>query len=825
MKRIALHHNWSFLDHKKNKWYPAKVPGCIHSDLRRNKLIPDPFWGNNEQELQWIEEQDWSYRCEFNWHEKANYEETDLVAEGLDTLAEIRLNGQLLGKTENMFCRYRFSVGKKLKPGKNLIEVSFASPMPYIRERQKKHDGLECNDRVGGSSTIRKEQCSFGWDWGPRFATSGIYKTFYLESWNVNRLDTVRVDQSHAKGKVTLRLDPEPARKVKKATYHSRLTFDGKLVAESEALELHVNKPQLWWPNGHGKQPLYELQVSLIIDGKAIDTWKRRIGLRTIKLDRHKDEFGESFQFLVNDKAIFAKGANWIPAHSFVTELTRKDYDDLLSSAAFAHMNMIRVWGGGIYEADEFYELCDEKGLLVWQDFMFACALYPGDRQFLALVKTEAEQQIRRLRHHASLALWCGNNELESLGKLRRRMEEKASYKKNYKRLFHEILPDIVARNTDTDYWPSSPHNPDGGLEGIAHNPNAGDAHFWQVWHARKPVKDYEKTGFRFCSEFGMQSYPAPEVAETFCPPDELNIFSPIFENHQKNGGGNGTIFHYVSQRYRFPNDYRALAYLSQVNQAYCMKIGIEHWRRLMPRSMGALYWQLNDCWPVCSWSSIDFGGRWKALQHESRRFFAPALVTAHVPGEVTFNGLNIVKNTIDEIDIYTVYDGIGSENAVLRWTLFDIREGMLLEDSKKVKLSYGQAKIQKKLRAGKWMQQYGAERLIMRLRLEGQDGDVISENTVFFSLPRLMELPKAKIKMSTKLLENDTFAIKAVSKVFQHQVQFSLKGLPNAKWDTNFIDLFPGAETTITVDPGKNLTAADFKKRLNSYSMVDAYA
>ncbi|HZG68080.1 MAG TPA: hypothetical protein VEZ12_15155, partial [Herpetosiphonaceae bacterium] len=609
----------------------------------------------------------------------------------------------------------RFSVHEWLRPGRNELTIHFSNPMDYIRARLELHRFAEWNDPVGGSSNIRKEHCSFGWDWGPRFATCGIYKNIGLLGWNTNRIARVDVRQRHGDGRVLLMVQPELARSDLHAQVRCRLSLGGQPVAQVEgtgALEMTVEDPQLWWPNGLGAQPLYDLEVELLHAGQVLDRRQQRIGLRTITLDRHPDQWGESFQFVVNGVPVFAKGANWIPAHSFVPSVTHDDYHNLLTSAVEANMNMLRVWGSGIYEMDDFYDLCDELGLMVWQDFMFACSLYPGDEHFLALVEQEAAYQVPRLAGRACLALWCGNHEIEQMPQ---EILDTPERKAAYERVFYDLLAAAVAQYDGvTPYWPSSPHNPEGYEQGH-NNERAGDSHFWDVWHARYPVKRYEEKGFRFCSEFGMQSYSSPAVAATFCPPEEMNVFGPAMENHQKNAAGNQIIFDYVSRLYRYPRDYASLAYFSQLNQAYCMRIGIEHFRRSMPRTMGALYWQLNDCWPVFSWSSLEFGGRWKALHYEARRFFAPALVSAHVPGDEKAGKGNYIVNTMHEVNIYTVYDAVDSREGTVRWTLYNLDDEILDEGHKQVALRYGESVKQVALDFGDAIARHG-RRLYLRL-------------------------------------------------------------------------------------------------------------
>jgi beta-mannosidase len=804
---------WKFLHD--GAWYSAQVPGCVHMDLFRNGLIPDPFWGANEGPLQWIEEKDWIYRIEFDL-QNPDYQHVELVAEGLDTVTEIRLNNGLVARTDNMFTGYRYDIQSRLQEFGNILELEFASPLRIIRRRQKPGDAEEWNDPVGGSSRLRKEPCSFGWDWGPRFATSGIYMPIGLEAWNHNRIETIRIRQVHGHGDVELQLQPEFATDYP-VEYRGSLSFNGGLLEKFSGSSVRIQSPWLWWPNGHGDQPLYELRLEVLAEnGLIVDRWEKRIGLRTIELDRHQDAFGESFQFKINNRPIFAKGANWIPAHSFVTEASPEMYKDLINSAAAVGMNMLRVWGGGIYEKDLFYDLCDEKGLLVWQDFMFACALYPGEEAFLQSVEREAAFQIQRLAHHASLALWCGNNELEQKPDEIQKTEER---QRAYEVLFYDLLPETVATcDGTTAYWPSSPHNPAGYAQG-PNSEKGGDSHLWDVWHLRKPVKHYEKQVTRFCSEFGMQSYSSPQVAATFCAPDRFNIQGPEMENHQKNAAGNEIIFDYVSKRYRFPKDYAALAYLSQLNQAYCIKVGIEHFRRSMPQTMGALYWQLNDCWPVASWSSIEFGGRWKALHYEVKRAFARALVSVHIPGDEVAGKGNQVRSTINELHIYTVFDGLTDRAATLRWRLLHIEGEPLQKDQKNVSLHHGESIRQLSIDFQTQIVRYGAANLLLRVELVDET-EVLSEQTVFFTAPKRLNLQEAPINVSFSP-SGDFVDMILRSPVFHHGVMIDFEGIDCRPAD-NFIDLFPDEERRISLPTKASVKA--LQAAFSSRSLIDSF-
>lgn len=823
---------WRFRDAtKKSPWCDAVAPGCVHRDLRRHELIPDPFFGTNELDLQWIEQRDWEYRTAFTASAAFLREEVvELVCDGLDTLCTVYLNGRKVVATDNMFVTWRWNVKPLLKRGRNELRFVFASTARALPKTRPEHQPKEFNDSVGRSSVFRKEQCQFGWDWGPRFVTAGIWRDLRLEGWTANRLESVRITQDHSvRRHVTLTLEPELTRADRKVTYWVTLSLGENVVAEAGGagpkLELAVKDPQLWWPAGHGAQPLYTVKVVACDQtGREFGTWTRRIGLRTTELDRSKDKWGEAFQFVVNGRPIFAKGANWIPAHSFVAGLTRADYERDLVSAVRANMNMMRVWGGGLYESEEFYDVCDELGLLVWQDFMFACTLYPGDREFLASVKVEAEHNIRRIRHRASLALWCGNNEIETLNWDALKSDRKL--RKNYDAVFHKLLPAAVAQHDGiTAYWPTSPYRGDTRSNDYtvkSLGEVSGDTHFWDVWHARHPVKDYEKWKFRFVSEFGMQSYSSPETQATFSTPADNNVFGPVMENHQKNAAGNQIILDYVSRLYRFPKSQDALIYLSQLNQAYCMQTGVEQYRRSMPRCMGALYWQLNDCWPVASWSSIEHTGRWKALHHIARRFFAPALVSAHVPGSETAIIGNYRRSTVDKVHLYTVYDHPETTDGVLVWDLFHVDGRIIYSAKKDVRLRYGQSVKQQTLDLTAEIEEHGRDNLYLRIALEVH-GCRVSEETVFLTPPRFLALPKGKVSANVRQLTPTQVLITFRSDVFQHRLAFDLPGMEHQSSD-NYFELYPNEQKDALVEFASPVKAAAVKRALTWQSLVDTY-
>ncbi len=825
--------SWEFRDAtRRSPWRAAVVPGCVHRDLLRHALIPDPFWGTNEEQLQWIEERAWEYRARFTIAAATLEEEfVELVADGLDTVATVTLNGRRVARTENMFLGHRWNVARHLRKGRNEISIRFESAMDYIRTTRREHQPREFNDPVGRCTVIRKQQCQFGWDWGPRFVTAGICGDIRLEAWSANRLEGVRVAQDHrADGPVVLRLTPELARPEAAPTIRWQLTLNGACAATGQGAEIIVPHPQLWWPNGQGEQPLYRLEVEVsAADGALIGHWSRRIGLRTVALDRQPDAWGESFRFVVNGRPIFAKGANWIPAHAFAAGLTREDYARDLRHAATAHMNMIRVWGGGIYESEDFYDLCDELGLLVWQDFMFACTLCPGDQAFLASSRAEAGYQVRRLRHRACLALWCGNNEIFGLNHQELLDPAKKHLLAGYEALFHRALPEVVQRHDGiTAYWPSSPWRGDFATDHAA-GEQRGDTHYWDVWHGRHPVKDYEKYPFRFVSEFGMQSFPSPESMAAFCPPGDTNIFGVTMKNHQKNRGGNQVILDYVSRRYRFPNSQESLIYLSQLNQADCMQTGVEHWRRNMPRCMGALYWQLNDCWPVASWSSIEFNGRWRAVHHFARRFFAPALVSAHVPGDEYDILGNYRRSSVREVHLHTCYDAPAPARGTLRWDLFHIDGRRFSGGSKAVALRPGESVRQKTLDLARPLAVHGRDSLYLRIALDLVPGSGrgearrVSEETVFLAPPRYISLPHADTEVAIALRTPTLAAVTFTSSALQHRFVFELRGIDHEASD-NYFELYPGEPRVIEVALARPARPVELKRALRHRSLVDSY-
>jgi beta-mannosidase len=651
MVKQSLSGTWQFRQSGSRPWLAASVPGGVHTDLLALGRIPDPFVADNEKKVQWVAENDWEYRRSFNVDEALLGEERKtLVCDGLDTLAEVSLNGKLLGKTDNMFRRWTWDISGLLKADGNELKIVFRAPLAYIRAKQAEKPLLGGGDIPGGPH-LRKAPCQWGWDWGPKLPPIGIWKDIRLEGYSHARLEDVHIRQSHEDGKVTLAAEVK-IEQWQAADLHVKLkvtTPDGKslvvkAVPQQSAtgilitnLQSPISNPQLWWPNGFGDQPLYQLEVTLESSKTVLDQRSYQVGLRSLELRRVPDKWGESFTFVVNGVPIFAKGADWIPADSLPTRISDAYLQQLIRDAAAAHMNMLRVWGGGFYEEERFYDLCDRYGLLIWQDFIFACGIYPEDDAFAENVRFEALENVRRLRHRASLALWCGNNEMEQ-GWVDWKWNDAnepavQSLKAGYDRMFHHMLPEVVAaEDPDRPYWPSS------ASSGIPFaNPNSqqrGDTHYWDVWHGRKPFSAYREQFPRFMSEFGFQALPPYKTIQTYAEPQDQNMTSYVMEHHQRSGSGNGLMVGQMTDTFRMPKDFKSLVYLSVVLQAEGIRYGVEHWRRHPERVSGTLIWQLNDCWPVASWSSIDYFGRWKALHYAARKFYAPILMSVEDKGK-----------------------------------------------------------------------------------------------------------------------------------------------------------------------------------------------
>ncbi len=799
---------------------PAVVPGCIHLDLLRAKLIEDPFKRDHESELMWIGETDWVFERDFSVDAGImEHDRITLECEGLDTLAVLSVNGRKLGTTDNMFRIWTFDARPFLKPGTNRLSIRFRAAANEAELRG--NEGRTLNG--GGRCYLRKEQCNFGWDWGPTCVTAGIWRPIRLRAWNVARIADVAIRQRHGRNRIALPVEISvEALERKNLTVHLRISLDGETVSECQAPAARsrvrllpvVSRPELWWPNGMGEQTLYDVAVDLRDgDGQVLDNWQRRIGLRKIELARplDKDNRGSGFFFRCNGVDVFAKGANWIPADTFQARVQPDDYDYLLTSAAEAHMNMIRVWGGGIYENDVFYDLCDELGLMVWQDFMFACGAYPAfDRAFLANVEQEAIDNVTRLRHHACLALWCGNNELEQMHLHNGDLKRGAMLPEEYAALFERLLPRVLRRlDPDRPYWPSSEHTP--GNRDQSKDPNAGDSHLWDVWHGRQPFEWYRSAYPRFCSEFGFQSFPEPRTVAGYTVPEERNITSYVMERHQRSGIGNQTIMHYMLSWFRMPSGFHNSLWLSQLQQGLAIKYAVEHWRRNRPRCMGALYWQLNDCWPVASWSSIDFHGRWKALHFMAKRFFAPVLVSG------------VEDAGAGTVDIHVSNDNRSSFEGKIHWRVTRVNGTPVIEGGKTVSVGAGRSRRLAVVKLAAILKSLGARDLLVWLSLQDRQGVEVSRNLVSFCRPKHMALCEPDIAVDVDPADHDSFYVTLRAARPALWVWMGLSG-GDAQFDDNFFCLEPDHPYRVLAAPVKAHTRKTFRDALIVRGLKNTY-
>lgn len=744
MKTIELHQNWTMHRADEQEVIPAVVPGSVYCDLLAAGKMEDPFWKDNEDAALALMDHDYVYNTTFDC--PADILSSDQVVlhfDGLDTVADVKLNGVLLGHVENMHRTWEFQVKDIVKAEANALEVYFYSPTKFIADAYAKAPTQGSEDAMPGFVHIRKAHCMFGWDWGAHLPDAGIWRPVSLLGITTARLDSVEVLQYHEGGKVRLEINPEIIT-VAPGAVTTEITVtapDGSVVPG-----LVVENPQLWWPHGYGEQNLYTVSVDLKAeDGTVLDNWTRRIGLRTITMDRTPDQWGEKFATCVNGVNIFAMGADYIPEDHLLGRVTPETTRTLLEKAVFANFNSIRVWGGGYYPDDWFYDLCDEMGLVVWQDFMFACGVYDLTEEFEENIVAEFSDNIKRLRHHASLGLMCGNNEMEQFVKYRVWVTKDTEIR-DYFIMYERILPRMMKKLApQVFYWPASPSS--GGCFDDPTDENRGDIHYWDVWHGNKPFSEYRKFHFRYLSEFGFQSFPAKKTVETFTDDErDMNIFSYIMERHQRNGSANGKIMNYMQQTYMYPSDFDTVVYASQLLQADAIRYGVEHFRRNRndDRCMGAVYWQFNDCWPVASWASVDYCQRLKALHYYAKRFFAPIMISCEEEGMINGNQ-ELVRRPFGfpkSIRLCVANESMVDREVTVKWQLRDA--------STKVKRSE-EVTILVPALTSKWLDKVELPDVdIYNEYVSYQaemDGQVVSDGTVLFSYPKYFRYADPQLK------------------------------------------------------------------------------
>ncbi|RKI91340.1 glycoside hydrolase family 2 protein [Parablautia intestinalis] len=727
----------------------AKIPGSVYGALLEKELIPDPFYRDNELKVLPLMENDFCYTTDFEvTNQMLACDALLLRFDGIDTLADICLNGEQIGCAYNMHRIWEINLLEtgSIREGNNQLKVVLHSPTKYIKEENEKVAVQGSQDAMEGFPHLRKAHCMFGWDWGPRLPDAGIFRDVTLLGIKKSRLDSVYITQIHEAGQVTLDFDITLELFCNRESGlfgdggKVRITVtdpDGQVVAaedtagEEQDYKLTVKNPRLWWPHGYGDQPLYQVRVSLLDgDDSELDVWERKIGLRTMTVNTDKDEWGSCFAHEVNGVKIFAMGADYIPEDNLLDRVNKERTRRLLEDAAMANHNCIRVWGGGYYPDDFFFDICDELGLIVWQDFMYACASYELNDAFEANITRETIDNVRRIRHHACLGLWCGNNEIETQIEMWK-VSEKQKY--DYIKLYEYIIPKIIKEeDPNAFYWPSSPSS--GGNFENSWSEDHGDMHYWDVWHGNKPFTEYRKFHFRYLSEFGFQSFPGLKTVESFTEPEDRNIFSRVMEMHQRNRAANGKILNYLSAIYLYPKDFDHLLYASQLLQADAIRYGVEHFRRYRGRCMGTVVWQLNDIWPVASWASIDYYGRWKALHYAEKKMFAPVMISCEEIGELSERPFCIQEPAPIEKSarLHVANETMQEVTGTVTWSLRKPDSSILKE---------GSCQITVPALDGVWLEKmdFGAyeEREIHLEYSFCVDGRVVSQNTCLFTAPK----------------------------------------------------------------------------------------
>lgn len=820
MKKTILNRNWQMkisgenVFDISNDWMDAEVPGSVYGNLLKKGLMPDPYYRMNELEALKLMENDFCFRTTFSLtKEQLNADCLLLRFDGIDTLSDIYLNDIYLGYTDNMHRIWEYDILEAAAEGENELRIQLYSPTKYIAEENEKVYTGGSSECMKGFPHLRKAHCMFGWDWGPRLPDAGIFREVSVLEVKKARLEQVYITQDWEKSEinkqtecVTLAFDVEiesfagmdavvcagcgkgnRERFVLKTALYDP---EGKLVGAKDSVSekeswdrITVENPRKWWPNGYGSQPLYTAEVVLEDEsGQILDSFRRKIGLRTMTVNTGRDEWGECFAHEVNGVKIFAMGADYIPEDNLLSRVTKERTRKLLEDAAAAHHNCIRVWGGGYYPDDWFYDACDELGLIVWQDFMFACASYELDEAFERTVSAEIRDNIRRIRHHACLGLWCGNNEMETQT-LDGAWEPSEKQKYDYIKLFEYIIPKIVNEEDPASfYWPSSPSS--GGNYDNPWDENRGDTHYWDVWHGSRPFTEYRKFYFRYLSEFGFQSFPCLKTVETFTEPADRNIFSRVMEMHQRNKAANGKILNYLSATYLYPAGFEELIYASQLLQADAIRYGIEHFRRHRGRCMGTVVWQLNDIWPVASWAGIDYYGRWKALHYAEKRAFAPLMISCEETGELSERPYCIDEPAPIEkaARLHVANETMERVNGIVTWELRAPDSSILLSGEKEVSVEP---------LSGVWLEKldfsaYDELQIYLHCAFS-TDGRAVSENFCLFTAPKHFAFREPDLVYKR---EGNTLIISAAAYAKSVEIQ-GVDG--DVKLSDNFFDMNAG--------------------------------
>jgi beta-mannosidase len=818
MQQLDLRGDWQVAAAAQNadvptpdgEWIPARVPGCIHTDLMAAGRIPDPFHAFHEKDVQWVADADWVYRRQFDCDDALlACRRVELVCDGLNTVADVYLNGERIGDADNMFIQWRWDVKPLLKPRDNELLILLHSPVRAAEARADADPTPLPRGHNGHSAYVRKAQYQSGWDWGPVLNTSGICRAIRLEGCDASRVVDVstRTDWS-VPDRPVVHVDVEVlATDADTAHVAVELTAVGlAVVAEADAdlapgantitLALPVEQPKLWWPNGFGEAHLYDLRVAAKLGKRKVEPIRQMVGLRRVELVRTPDEEGESFVIHINGQPLFCRGANWIPADSFPTRLERADYDALVEKAADANMNMLRVWGGGLYESDQFYDACDRLGIMVWQDFMFACSLYPDHLpDFVDSVRTEAEQNVRRLRAHPSVVLWCGCNENQMMF---RHLPKPIAGQK----LYDDVLPEVCGRLApDVPYWPGSPFNYDGD-----HKPTHGNQHYWDPWHGGKGSWVTRDFNGRFITEFGFMAPPTMDTIREYVPSDGHNMQSLGMEHRDRCGGGTQKMHNLLMEEYRLPSTFADTVYLMQMAQAEAVKRAVEYWRSRKFRTAGAIFWQFNDCWPVSSWSCLDYESRPKALYHHARRFFAPLLpIIDRRDGVFTVH----IVNDAPEAFNGELICGFGRMSGEPRWVetlAVDIPPNGVVTP-----LTKSESELDTD----------APEHLYFWCRL--MDGTrEVGRNVWTLNPCKHAELPRPEWELHVEKTASCTYAVRISSRCLARGVALDIDDIA-AEFSDNYFDLLPELPAETVVRTTKDIDADELRRRLRVRSVFEA--
>lgn len=828
---IKLDKGWTFNEEGKNAVLPAVVPGSVHTDLLDNKIIPDPYFGVNEKKLQWIGERNWVYQTSFILSDEIlKKKHINLFFKGLDTYADVYLNDELILKADNMFREWNVDCKQKAKKENKIIIVFnnvFSTNLPKWVNAPFRLQAFPNNDQADTMLAIysRKAQFHYGWDWGPRLITCGIWKDVVLEAWDDVKLCNVQVVQnnvSQQKADIVSNLEIL-SDTIQNASID--LKINDKDVLQKQVnltkgrnlvrLDYLLNNPKLWWTNGLGEQFLYKFEYSVKTKNNSSDLKSYSIGIRSIELVREKDSIGTSFYFKLNGIPVFMKGANYIPQDNFQNRITRNDYEYMIKSANEANMNMLRVWGGGVFQDNAFYEMCDKYGILVWHDMMFACGMYPSTDEFYESVKSEILDNITRIRNHPSLAVYCGNNEnfisWYNWGWKQKFSEDvQIKYEQDLNKLYLEVIPQALHQTDSTRQYSFS--SPSAGFNNIPYG--QGDIHYWGVWHGQEPFENYEKNIARFVSEYGFQSYPEINTVEKYTTPADREVHSEVMLTHQRcmaddrkdKEYGNRLIKTYMDRYYNTPKDFENYLYVSQVLHAEGGSIAVEAHRKNKPKCMGSLYWQIDDCWPVASWSSIDYYGNWKALHYYARRFFSQVLI---IPA--------LKEN---KVDVTISSDELADIEAVLETKCFDFRGKELSKNKRSIKLLKNTSNLYCSFDAGELLNGGEKENSFVEFTLSSK-WKTISSKIFYFVLPKNLKLNKPS-QLEVNITSNGEQAeVEIKSDALLKDVWVSLKG-ESAKYSDNYFDLLPGEAKKITITPKNKIP--DFREKLKIISLCDSY-